>query len=204
MQFSDDFTTATTYKVSENENKIMHKVLKQTEEILKFSAEIPESTQIICKSNQNQSSNHVETTRSMAISIEEVPQGQIHSNKGNYCFYCSKRVTKICRHLEKSHPKEIKVIEFTALPKLSSERRVMLEKLRKEGNFIHNTTVLRAGTGNLLPDKRTQQPTNKESYVPCLHCKSFFKKRLFWMHEKKCKLKDVDQQKKSRRVILSS
>lgn len=58
------------------------------------------------------------------------------SIKKDFCIYC-KKVTKM-PHLQKLHKTEKKVEEFIQLPRGLYRRRVLINQIRKEGNFLHN------------------------------------------------------------------
>lgn len=134
--------------------------------------------------------------------VEFIVPGQMLNNKGNYCVFCSHRFSKIIRHLEQVHPDEVEVSKFMSLSKDNPERRKLHDKLRKEGNFIHNESVKKTGKGTIMPERRSRTKTNSNDYIPCIHCKSLFKKRLFWLHERRCKLKNKN--KTGRRVLVNS
>ncbi|XP_026161428.1 uncharacterized protein LOC113129581 [Mastacembelus armatus] len=73
----------------------------------------------------------------------------------NYCCVCGKGQKKIARHL-KTHKTDTKIQYIFSLPKKSKERKSLLEKLRNEGNFKHNSTVLQDGTGSLKVKRKTK------------------------------------------------
>ena len=61
---------------------------------------------------------------------------------------------------------------------------------------------MRTGEGTLLPERRSQIKSEENDYILCHHCKSMFKKKLFWVHEKKCNLNKGA--KTTRRVLIDT
>ena len=79
--------------------------------------------------------------------------------------------------------------------KLMKQRRNMLEKIRKEGNFRHNLQVIEKGKGILMPHRRVKEKNiDAASFIPCYYyCKTFIKRNLLWLHERRCNLKKRNQ-----------
>ena len=69
-----------------------------------------------------------------------------------------------------------------------NERRLFQEKIRREGNYIHNVKAMKNNTGEIMPQIRpAHHEDNKvESFLPCIYCKGFFKKKILWVHHKRC------------------
>ena len=97
------------------------------------------------------------------------------------------------------HKTEPQVAEVLAKPKGSSERALLLEKLRNLGNFKHNCDVLKRGSGQLILWRAPSEPVEAGDYSPCEHCLGFFRKKELWRHESKCKFSTGS--KKRRKVI---
>jgi len=57
------------------------------------------------------------------------------SVKQNYCLFCSKLQTQLARHLETVHRNEPDVKKFAILPKRNTEKKKIIETLRRNGNF---------------------------------------------------------------------
>ncbi|XP_058980559.1 uncharacterized protein LOC131803367 isoform X1 [Musca domestica] len=74
-----------------------------------------------------------------------------------------------------------------ALPKLSKERLKLIEDIRKQGDFIHNTCSDQ-NTGILIVSRRQQQKTNRKAddYICCPKCKGFYTKFASRQHSRKC------------------
>lgn len=112
-------------------------------------------------------------------------------NKKHCCFYCNKLVAKLARHLERKHINEIDVTKILSFPKKSKSRLVLIEKLRNQGNFQHNTEILKIGKGNIIPKKRPKKSELIDDYLPCDKCGGFFKKYSLARHQKICVYKKV-------------
>ena len=87
----------------------------------------------------------------------EVPAANIVSEK-NYCKFCAKEVIKPSRHLEDVHVQK-EVLKFLQLKKKTVESRKIQDKIRCEGNFLHNKAVLRQNTGVLKPQLQKNEPS---------------------------------------------
>jgi len=78
------------------------------------------------------------------------------------------------------------VSEIRFLKKKSKERAIQLEILANEGNFKHNTHVLRTGKGFLVVARRLGKGNKVSDYLPCEFCFKFFVRSRLWLHVKKC------------------
>ena len=91
--------------------------------------------------------------------------------KKNYCKFCYKPQSKIARHIEQVHFNEPEVKPLlTSLKNECKERRRLQEKIRREGNFVHNQKVLTQKSGKIVPAKRLAMGVEAENYVPCKYC----------------------------------
>ncbi|VEN62171.1 unnamed protein product [Callosobruchus maculatus] len=107
--------------------------------------------------------------------------------KQYFCPYCKQLQTKFARHLETKHKDEDAVKQFRALPKKNIKRACLIEKIRKYGNFLHNTDPS-LNTGVLITCRRPQAKydyTTKD-FVACSHCKGVFSKKTLRVHHTKC------------------
>ena len=68
-------------------------------------------------------------------------------------------------------------------------RRLIWEKLQNCGNYAHNTSVIKAGKGYIIPYRRPATSSNvrNSDYVPCEVCLAFFVKTVLWKHIKSCR-----------------
>ena len=112
-------------------------------------------------------------------------------DKQNYCTFCGTCIkSKIARHLLTVHRSEARVMDIICLPKRSKERLKKLELLANEGNFKHNTQVLKSGNGFLVVARRnSDNEHNPGDFLPCEYCRKFVLRRGMWSHSKYCKVR---------------
>lgn len=115
-------------------------------------------------------------------------------DKKNFCIYCGKGQSKLARHLERKHFKEIEVAQALAMPKGSKDRHKIFDSLRNKGNYHHNIETMRSGTGQIVTVRRPSELTNQKDYLPCQHCLGFFKKKELWKHDAVCAQNNQDEQ----------
>lgn len=103
------------------------------------------------------------------------------------CVFCNKLQTKIARHFELVHSNEPDVQKFKYLPKGCSERRNIIDTLRKKGNFIFNIEKQYEGQG-FIPCRRAREnhPKVLKNYLACGNCKGHYLKSTIRHHFKKC------------------
>ncbi|KAF5308222.1 hypothetical protein FQR65_LT18254 [Abscondita terminalis] len=102
----------------------------------------------------------------------------------HFCKFCDLEVHNFARHLERQHYDEFEVQKFNHLEKKNPVRTQLINKLRKEGDFIHGTLVP-------VQDKQRGE-TNKHDVLPCIHCKGYYLKSSLRRHIKRCHFnKDV-------------
>ena len=75
-------------------------------------------------------------------------------DKYNYCVFCQKPFPKLPIHFSKKHFTKPEVTEVFSYVKKSRARQVLLMKLTNKGDYEHNTEVLKAGQGVLIPYRR--------------------------------------------------
>ncbi|KAG6455752.1 hypothetical protein O3G_MSEX009375 [Manduca sexta] len=154
-----------------------------------------------------------QTTSEQEISIRRIKESEettYDKNSGkslgkrswdrrNACFYCQEVVTNFSRHLLRHHANEIEVLKYQNIndadPKIRKQKRqAITDKLRNQGNFIHNSKVSfdRDGESSLLPIKRNnnQGTSSPSSYATCKICLGTFKRTTFFRHFKKCNNND--------------
>ncbi|XP_059221067.1 uncharacterized protein LOC106095187 [Stomoxys calcitrans] len=107
--------------------------------------------------------------------------------KKHYCKFCGSLQTQIGRHLLLKHKSESEIKTASRLPAKSSARMKILEKLRKEGDFVHNTSKS-INTGILIVPRNAQKKYKKKAIdmVCCSICKGFFSKLSFRTHRRIC------------------
>ncbi|XP_055017813.1 uncharacterized protein LOC129411297 isoform X2 [Boleophthalmus pectinirostris] len=120
-------------------------------------------------------------------------------DKAHYCVYCKKANLKIARHLERKHGAEKDVAHAFSFPSCSKERKTLLEALRNKGDWQHNLRVLEEGSGEIVPWRRPTKTVDVKNYLPCQHCYAMFVRTELWRHEKTCRERK-DQRDKRKRV----
>ncbi|XP_066593194.1 uncharacterized protein [Prorops nasuta] len=105
----------------------------------------------------------------------------------HFCLSCKTWQSKISRHLERKHNNEDRVKSFLDLPKKCLDRKIIIEKLRKKGDFMYNLTK-EVNEGKLIVCRRPQEKckTMAENYMACPKCKGFYNKLNFRHHTRKC------------------
>jgi len=118
------------------------------------------------------------------------------SVKQNYCLFCSKLQTQLARHLETAHRDEPDVKKFAILPKRNTERKKVIETLRRNGNFKFNTDS-KLNNGQLIVCRRPNEKSNKlaTDFVACAKCKGFFTKNTIRDHSRSCFQKNFKKNK---------
>lgn len=103
------------------------------------------------------------------------------------CLFCHKMQSKIARHLELVHSNEPDVQKFKYLPKNSSERRNIIDMLRKKGSFKFNIEKQYEGQ-SFIPIRRARENHSKifRNYLACGNCKGHYLKLTLRHHFKKC------------------
>ncbi|XP_077259749.1 uncharacterized protein LOC143896078 isoform X2 [Temnothorax americanus] len=107
--------------------------------------------------------------------------------KKHFCMFCNTFQSKIARHLERVHAKELEVQKFTFLPKGTAERRQIIETLRRRGDFYFNVDNTR-NDGELLVERRSKKMYNRvpSDYTACPKCRAFILKATRRHHSRKC------------------
>lgn len=75
-------------------------------------------------------------------------------------------VQNFARHLERQHYEELEVARFVALKKKDPDRKKIIEKIRKEGDFTSGKYVpVQSSTSEEKPELAFS------NLLPCIHCK---------------------------------
>lgn len=123
---------------------------------------------------------------SLNINNVTVPYSYQKSKK-HFCKFCNKLQTKFARHLFAKHRNEEEVTVASKMPARSVERLRLIEKIRKDGDFIHNTSESK-NTGMLIVrrNRQTKSINLAKDYLCCKTCKGFYSKVSIRMHRKLC------------------
>ncbi|KAI4459279.1 hypothetical protein MML48_6g00003767 [Holotrichia oblita] len=150
----------------------------------------PQNDSIITSSSNTISSQSLEIPY---IQPEEEPSIEHCSNsrpwtKRSICPYCYQDVTHFPRHLSRHHNSEGAVKELLAMPLKNPKRKVLLDVLRRQGNYLNSNQ-----SNVIRPIRRPrnlseQNLEGKDLYVTCQDCLGYFKRDYLRRHRKKCAL----------------
>jgi hypothetical protein len=129
-------------------------------------------------------------------------KGQRKYNKLLACFYCHK-LLKMKMHLVSVHRDEPEVAELMQM-KNGKEKDREFTRLVKRGNFLHNTSVLAGGSGELIVGRQVQRKHDPTKYLPCVHCQTMLLQHDLYRHVQKCSLRPVSTAADSGQVTCSS
>ncbi|XP_067947184.1 uncharacterized protein [Watersipora subatra] len=155
------------------------------------------------KDRQEKLDSHSETStpsRKRQHTIEDIAYGdsseddeQTHYASWNkqmasdWCLYCKQLFTsRISRHYKCQHQERSLVQEAILLP--DKQQQKVLYKLQQLGNYQHNCTVIAAGEGELVVNRRPTVPLPAYQFLPCTICLGFFNKETLSDHVRKCPL----------------
>ncbi|XP_053366395.1 uncharacterized protein si:ch211-266o15.1 isoform X2 [Clarias gariepinus] len=141
---------------------------------------------------------------SQRIGLNKTPNRESLGKKRQYCLYCKKSCIKMARHLSQKHTKEKEVAHALSFRKGSKKRLLMLEQLRKKGNYQHNIEVLKNGNGELIICKRPTKDHSMVMYLPCQYCLAFYIRNDLWRHERSCKMRTDGSSVSLRRTVSST
>ncbi|XP_024875325.1 uncharacterized protein LOC112456803, partial [Temnothorax curvispinosus] len=125
--------------------------------------------------------------------------------KKDFCVYCRTEQTKLSYHLIRIHKDEKEVKEIIYLPKGQSKRRILINEIRKKGQYLFNTNS-DINTGELKVMRRPNSEKNKNAtdFSICPQCKSNYSKSALRHHYRRCTKKNSTDHKailsKSRRI----
>lgn len=114
----------------------------------------------------------------------------------NVCPYCFKEVTHCPRHLERNHKDEGGVQKLLALPPKDSKREVLLDAMRRQGNFLNSSQDNRLRpvrrpkiTKKLEKNVDEKFEDKKINYIACNYCLGYLKKKRLRRHGKRCTMR---------------
>lgn len=123
-------------------------------------------------------------------------------NKKDFCMYCRTEQSKLSRHLNRKH-KDIKEVQYIfCFPKGRPERRILINRIRKEGQYVFNTNP-DSNTGELKVMRRPNAKYNKIAcdFAICAQCKGNYSKSAIRHHYRRCSKKNSS---KKRTVLVKS
>lgn len=104
-----------------------------------------------------------------------VSLGPTGKAKQHFYLYCNTMQLQIARHLERKHPNESLVKNFTRFDVRSEKRREAITIIRKKGDFMHNTSTT-LNKGHVIAVRRCQVGKKKTAaqLVNCSRCTGFY------------------------------
>lgn len=100
------------------------------------------------------------------------------------CFFCEKKLFKIYRHYTEVHKDNQEIKEILSLPKKCTQRKILLDTLRKKGDHKYNSE-LRTEHDDLIVCRRSNNKTRTRN-VPCPHCFGCYSKLSIRHHMENC------------------
>ena len=79
--------------------------------------------------------------------------------------------------MTRRHAMEKEVVTALSFPNGSAEMKSAWHKLRSRGNYHHNMTVMDVGKGNIMG-----KDVNTNDFLPCPHCRGFYRRQELWKH----------------------
>ncbi|KAL1492583.1 hypothetical protein ABEB36_010823 [Hypothenemus hampei] len=89
-----------------------------------------------------------------------------YQRKKDFCFFCETEVLNYARHVFRNHSSESEIAQILSKPIKSKERRLLLDKIRRKGNFL-------ASTRNCYKPVRKSDLPNR-TLLPCDNCLGYF------------------------------
>ena len=105
------------------------------------------------------------------------------------------------------HATEKEVITALSFPNGSSSRKAAWHKLRSRGNYHHNMTFMDVGKSNLIVARKPNQSgrnVGSDDFLPCPHCRGFYRRQELWKHTNGCKTKAESQPEIQKWVQINS
>jgi len=113
----------------------------------------------------------------------KVAHGQGKKNRKLPCYFCSKFVYQMPRHLQRQHSDER---ELAAALAAGSDKRLGLKQLCNLGIFKHNAGVLERNDGVLIVSRAPRTVRSVDDFLPCQFCFLFFVRKELYRHCTSC------------------
>lgn len=174
-QFTEDIpidTTNKTEKISiQSEDTVINKRTLENDHVL---------TSDISSSALRKIKNIDYSLNDQRVDIKKLKSCKVpYKRKLDFCFFCETPVQNFARHIKRKHSSEIEVIQIFSMAPKNKERRLLMDKLRRKGNFLASAgnECFKAVRTSILPDR---------SLLPCDNCLGFFSSKLLYRHRRKC------------------
>ncbi|KAG7461364.1 nucleoporin p54 isoform X1 [Solea senegalensis] len=158
---------------------------------------------------QNKKTKTTKTEVSVNVTVKTCTKRKDNKrswDKKHYCLYCHQPNNKMARHLQRKHMEVKDVAHAFSFASKSPQRKVLLEQIRRKGDFKHNVRVLAEGKGQIVTVKQPSHKTSAWHYLPCKFCYGMFSRTDLWRHQGSCKLKtssETDNKRKTRGAVQS-
>lgn len=141
--------------------------------------------------------HHVDKPVLYEVAVNTKAEKQSKHSKLQYCKFCLLAQLKLSRHLIRHHEDEEDVREMLRYDPKDSRRQTILTKIRNDGNYIHNRSVVARGVGELHTKRRlnknaTTPEKRSETYLPCPNCRTMLKENYLYRHRNKCVVKQPE------------
>ena len=122
--------------------------------------------------------------------------------KKDFCIYCHKEQSKLSRHLTRLHKSEEEVARYLSFGKGSDERKDIMAKIRKRGQFFFNTHRS-VNTGERKVSRRPNARYNKSAtdFATCPSCFADYAKTSLRHHYRRCAKRNSAKQ---RNILMTS
>ncbi|KAK0159474.1 hypothetical protein PV327_011094 [Microctonus hyperodae] len=92
--------------------------------------------------------------------------------KKDFCVYCQTEQTKLYRHLQRKHKDVKEVKDLSAYAKLHPERRTLIKKNRKDGQYLFNTNPdINTRELKVMRPPNVKYNKNASDFALCPQCK---------------------------------
>lgn len=158
-----------------------------------------------------QQSKNLEPTSVHTTAICEISNSsklRISSNKGrkrkHNCVYCDVLVGNFARHLERQHSDEMEVQKFLAMDKNNPNRKKLIDKIRKDGDFCSGQAIpvqekkKKYASVENGGEKLNEDNTSTCNLLPCTHCRGYYAKKTLRRHVKRCFFNNMKTSKRTR------
>ena len=142
------------------------------------------------ESSSNLSNSSSERGVRIKVSMKNKKTGKRIWDNVHCCYFCNEKKTKLSKHLTDCHAKELDVEAIEKCEIGSSQRKLLLERLTRLGDYYYNLEVLLNRRGSLIlirrPNPSEASFLTYKDYGPCPGCLGFVRKRDLWRHAKAC------------------
>lgn len=188
---------------TENDDKISHSTSKTNSSDSSYMPDTSDSEDIVDKENSkilnNRNSNFSKTSYNSSLEISHnlghsapddtnmIVKTVESGSKKDFCIYCKTEQSKLSRHLSRKHTDIKEVKDIFCIPKGRIERKILIEKIRKNGQYYFNTNK-NVNTGELKVMRRpnTKHNKNATNFSTCSNCKGSYSTSAIRHHYRRC------------------